>query len=86
MSIDEPKTNERPNGDEAVAPSDFFAFGKVAPAIGDRHFVNAKLILEDFGGDLGLDVEGVAAQADLVEDLATKQFVASLHVGQLYPI
>lgn len=49
----------------------------------DGHFVDAAFLFGDFGGDLDLEPETVLLDLDLFQHLATEDFVADLHVGEV---
>src|SRR5215470_5606095 len=56
-SIHESIFDQGPDGRETVAPGDFLAFRKIAAIIRDRHLVEFVFALEDFGGNLRLEIE-----------------------------
>ena len=71
------------NGADAVAPADFFAFGVGASMIRHSHFVDADSHFSHFSRDLWLETEAVFFNLDFLNDLASENFVAGLHVGEI---
>src|SRR5215813_12380697 len=58
-SIHESIFDQGPDGRETVAPGDFLAFRKIAAVIRDLHLVEFVFALDDFFGDLRLEIEDV---------------------------
>src|SRR4051794_16944004 len=81
-SVGKAELGKRPQRRETVAPSDLLALVELATGVGDRDFVDADLPLQDLRGDLGLDVEAVAPQAEVGHELPVDELVTRLHVGE----
>jgi len=63
---------DAPDGAEAVAPADLYAFVDGAAVGGDAHFDDAAAAAGDFGEDFGLEAEALLLDADALDDLAAE--------------
>ncbi len=81
-SVGEVVADDAPEGLDAVFPGDFLAFFVGAAGVGDGNFVDAPVAFCDFGGNFRLEAEAVGFELDALEDFATEDFVAGLHVGE----
>ncbi len=66
-----------------VTPADLFALIVIAPAVGDRNFIDAVVLFCDFRGDLRLEIEAVAFDGDALENVRLEDFVADFHIRQV---
>src|SRR5262245_29137351 len=80
--IHEAVFNQRPKSRESVAPGDLLAFGKIAPVIRDRHLVEFVFALENFGGNLRLEIEAVRFNMDVFDHVGAEDFITGLHVRE----
>src|SRR5579863_4475953 len=67
--IEEPVTEDEPEGGEAVFPADFFAFGVIASGIIDAGFVEAIVAARELGGQFGFDAETLGCQLHALDAL-----------------
>ena len=74
--------DDAPEGLDAVFPGDFLAFFVGSASVGDGDFIDAPIALGNFGGNFGLEAEAVGFESDTLEDFATEDLVAGLHVGE----
>src|SRR5215813_11857595 len=81
-SIHESIFDQGPDGRETVAPGDFLAFRKIAAIIRDRHLVEFVFALEDFGGDLRLEIEAVRPDLEVFDHVGAEDFVTGLHIRE----
>ncbi len=51
--------------------------------VGDGDFIDADTATGDLGGNLGFEAEAVFLDGDALDDLASKSFVAGLHVREV---
>ena len=72
-----------PQHAEAVAPGQLLALFVLARLVGDRHLEDALALLEQPGGDLGLDREAALAQRQRLEDVGPDRLVAGHDVRQV---
>ncbi len=64
-----------------VTPRDLLALGDGAPVVGDRDLVQADTWdLQHLGGDLGLEAEVIADEADPTNQVTAEGFVAHFHI------
>src|SRR3954449_5888721 len=81
-SVGKAELGKGPECRKSVAPGDLLALVELATGVRDRGLVDADPALQDLRGDLRLDVEAVAAQPEVEEQLAVDQLVTRLHVGE----
>src|SRR5262249_838051 len=81
-SIHESIFDQGPDGRETVAPGDFLAFRKIAAVIRDRHLIEFVFALEDFGGDLRLEIEAVRPDLEVFDHVGAEDFVTGLHIRE----
>src|SRR5689334_19483010 len=82
-SFEEPKSDDVPQGGDAVSPRDFLALLVGASMVPNWHFIDAAAEAGDFDGELGLEAEAIAAKLNGIEHLATEDFVADFHISQV---
>ena len=75
--------SDGPECAETVAPANFFPLGVGATVVTDADLVDHGARTCDLGGDLGLEAEAIFLDLDFLNHLATENFVASLHVGEV---
>lgn len=71
------------NGAEAVFPADFLAFFVGAAVIGNAYLIDAAACFSDLGGDFWLKAKAVFLNADRLDYLAAKGFVAGFHIAEV---
>src|SRR5262245_35988539 len=69
-SLAEPVLQQHPQRDEAIAPRNLLPFFVAPAVVGNWHFVDAIVPLENLGGELGLDAEPVRLERQRPEHLA----------------
>src|SRR5438105_14720661 len=77
----EPALQKRAQRAYAILPGELFAFGAAARVVVDGHFMDAVAESQDSGGDVRLDVEPCAAQAQAAPQVCAEHLVPGLHVG-----
>src|SRR5580765_2656394 len=65
---------------EAIGPTDLLSFVDPARRVRNGDFLDPVAGQQKLGGQLRLEVEADAAEAELLQHLAAKHFVARLHV------
>src|SRR5262245_39578328 len=81
-SIHKSVFDQGPDGRKTVAPRDFLAFRKIVAVIRDRHLVELVFALENFGGDLRLEIEAVRPDLEVFDHVGAEDFVTGLHVRE----
>ena len=66
-----------------VSEANFFAVLPITSVIGNGNFRENKLPTSELGRDLRLNAETVLVNREFAQQLRRKDFVASLHVGQV---
>src|SRR6476646_10600731 len=75
-SVTDAVLDQRPERRHAVVPRDLLALVELAAGVRDRHLVDTHAAFQDLRRDLGLDVEAVGRQRELVEQAAVDELVA----------
>ena len=75
--------SDGPECAETVAPANFFPLGVGATVVTDTNLIDHGAGTRDLGGDLGLKAEAIFLDLDFLNYLATENFVAGLHVGEV---
>jgi hypothetical protein len=68
---------------DAVLPPNLLAFGIGAAGITDADLVNSAAKLGNLGRNLGLETKAILFESDTLDDLPSKDFVASLHIREI---
>src|ERR1700757_4413767 len=75
--------DQTPQRTHAIFPADLLAFPVSTAPVADTNLVNPKVALGDLHRHFGFKAETVLFERDRLNDLAAKDFVASLHVGHV---
>src|SRR5262249_29225554 len=71
-------------GFEGILQSDLFAFFVCATMIADGRFIDSRLSLRKFDGQLRLNAKAVAANGHALDQRSTEGLVASFHIGEVH--
>src|SRR5262245_41689126 len=82
-SVDEAVLEDEKDRGNSILPADLLPFEIIAPAVGDRDFIDAATGFGDLGREFRLKPEAVFPKFDLLQKTGTEYFVARLHVGQV---
>lgn len=74
--------NQSPNRRKGVFQFDLLTFAVFAGVEADRHLIDARLALEDFGGKLGFKIEAPGLDRDPIYYLPAEDLIACLHIRQ----
>lgn len=79
-------TQQGPDGNPAVAPADFLAFGQRTRVIGDRYLDDGNAAQGKERGDLGTELEAAAFERQPADEFGAKHLVTGGLVGDVQSI
>ena len=75
--------HDAPDGADPVPPADLLALLVGSPVVGNAHLKDPAAELRHLGRDFRFEAEPVLLDRDALDDLAAKDLVAGLHVGEV---